>query len=127
MLIEELLEKLVADGGSDLHISSGLPPAARIDGKLKRYDYPPLSPDDVETLLFPMLSNEQRRTLEQNWELDFSYGIEGLSRSGLTSIKIKATMQLHSEQLLQLFLHLINSVYLKLSEKQLINRVDWFL
>ena len=80
MLIEELLEKLVADGGSDLHISSGLPPAARIDGKLTRYDYPPLSPDDVETLLFPMLSNEQRRTLEQNWELDFSYGIEGLSR-----------------------------------------------
>ena len=31
MLIEELLEKLVADGGSDLHISSGLPPAARIE------------------------------------------------------------------------------------------------
>ena len=32
MLIEELLEKLVADGGSDLHISANLPPAARIDG-----------------------------------------------------------------------------------------------
>ena len=89
MLIEELLEKLVADGGSDLHISSGLPPAARIDGKLKRYDYPPLSPDDVETLLFPMLSNEQRRTLEQNWELDFSYGIEGLSRFRVNFYKDK--------------------------------------
>ena len=89
MLIEELLEKLVADGGSDLHISSGLPPAARIDGKLQRYDYPPLSPDDVETLLFPMLSNEQRRTLEQNWELDFSYGIEGLSRFRVNFYKDK--------------------------------------
>ena len=89
MLIEELLEKLVAGGGSDLHISSGLPPAARIDGKLKRYDYPPLSPDDVETLLFPMLSNEQRRTLEQNWELDFSYGIEGLSRFRVNFYKDK--------------------------------------
>ena len=89
MLIEELLEKLVADGGSDLHISSGLPPAARIDGKLQRYDYPPLSPDDVETLLFPMLSNEQRRTLEQTWELDFSYGIEGLSRFRVNFYKDK--------------------------------------
>ena len=89
MLIEELLEKLVADGGSDLHISANLPPAARIDGTLKRYDMPPLSPDDVETLLFPMLSNEQRRTLEQNWELDFSYGIEGLSRFRVNFYKDK--------------------------------------
>ena len=89
MLIEELLEKLVNDGGSDLHISSNLPPVVRIDGKLKRYDYPPLTADDVETLLFPMLSNEQRRTLEQNWELDFSYGIEGLSRFRVNFYKDK--------------------------------------
>jgi twitching motility protein PilT len=89
MLIEELLEKLVELGGSDLHISSNLPPAARIDGTLQRMDYPPLSPDDVEALLFPMLSNEQRRTLEQNWELDFSYGIEGLSRFRVNFYKDK--------------------------------------
>lgn len=89
MLIEELLEKLVELGGSDLHISSNLPPAARIDGKLQRLDYPPLSPDDVEALLFPMLSNEQRRTLEQTWELDFSYGIEGLSRFRVNFYKDK--------------------------------------
>ncbi|MDR1327681.1 MAG: type IV pilus twitching motility protein PilT, partial [Heliobacteriaceae bacterium] len=89
MLIEELLEKLVAAGGSDLHISSGLPPIIRVDGKLERCDYPPLSPDDVETLLFPMLSNEQRRRLEQEWELDFSYGIEGLSRFRVNFYKDK--------------------------------------
>ncbi len=89
MVIEELLEKLVNDGGSDLHISSNLPPVARIDGKLLRYNYPPLAPEDVESLLFPMLSNEQRRTLEQTWELDFSYGIEGLSRFRVNIYKDK--------------------------------------
>ena len=89
MVIEELLEKLVKDGGSDLHISSNLPPAIRVDGKLTRVDMEPLSPDDVENLLFPMLSNEQRRTLEQNWELDFSYGIEGLSRFRVNFYKDK--------------------------------------
>lgn len=89
MVIEELLEKLVSEGGSDLHISSNLPPAIRVDGKLKRMDCPPLSPDDVETLLFPMLSNEQRRKLEQEWELDFSYGIEGLSRFRVNIYKDK--------------------------------------
>ena len=87
--IEELLQELVDDNGSDLHISSGLPPCARIDGKLRRMDYPPLTPDQVETLLFPMLSNEQRRRLEQEWELDFSYGIEGLSRFRVNFYKDK--------------------------------------
>lgn len=87
--ISELLEKLVTQGGSDLHISTNLPPAIRVDGKLKRLDYPPLSPEQVENLLFPMLSNEQRRRLEQEWELDFSYGIEGLSRFRVNFYKDK--------------------------------------
>ena len=87
--IEELLRELVESGGSDLHISSALPPCVRIDGKLKRMDYPPFSPDQVENLLFPMLSNEQRRRLEQEWELDFSYGIEGLSRFRVNFYKDK--------------------------------------
>lgn len=89
MLIEELLELVVAQKGSDLHISSGLPPVIRVDGKLQRTDQPPLSPDDVETLLFPMLSNDQRRRLEQEWELDFSYGIQGLSRFRVNFYKDK--------------------------------------
>ncbi|MBR5555567.1 type IV pilus twitching motility protein PilT [bacterium] len=89
MVIEDLLETLVKEGGSDLHVSSNLPPAIRVDGKLVRLDMEPLSPDEVETLLFPMLSNEQRRTLEQVWELDFSYGIEGLSRFRVNIYKDK--------------------------------------
>lgn len=89
MLIEEILEKVVDMKGSDLHISAGLPPVIRIDGILHRLDASPLSPDDVETLLFPMLSNEQRRKLEQEWELDFSYGIQGLSRFRVNFYKDK--------------------------------------
>ena len=45
--IEELLKTLVENNGSDLHISSSLPPCMRVDGKLKRMDYPPLTPDKV--------------------------------------------------------------------------------
>lgn len=89
MLIEEFLEKVVEKKGSDLHISAGLPPIVRVDGKLERLPSPPLSPDDVEVLLFPMLSNEQRRKLEQEWELDFSYGIQGLSRFRVNFYKDK--------------------------------------
>lgn len=80
MLIEEVLELTVKKGASDLHISADLPPVLRIDGQLIRTNMEVLSADDVETLIFPILTNEQRRNLEQNWELDFGYGLHGLGR-----------------------------------------------
>ena len=80
MVIEDLLRELVERHGSDLHISNALPPVMRIDGQLVKKDMEPLTSEQVENLLFPMLSNEQRRRLEQDWELDFSYGIAGLCR-----------------------------------------------
>ena len=89
MLIEDLLKELVERKGSDLHISNALPPIARIDGKLVRMDYDPLTPEGVESLLFPMMSNEQRRRLEQEWELDFSYGVEGIGRFRVNFYKDK--------------------------------------
>ena len=89
MIIEDLLKELVEKGGSDLHISNKLPPVMRIDGKLVRADYPPLTAEEVENLLFPMMSNEQRRHLEQEWELDFSYGVEGIGRFRVNFYKDK--------------------------------------
>ena len=98
MLIEELLERTVVMKGSDLHVSAGLPPVVRVDGTLQRLNEPPLSPDDVETLLFPMLSNESRRKLEQEWELDFSYGIEGVGRFRVNFYKKSSCENSYSAQ-----------------------------
>jgi len=80
MLIEEVLELAVTKGASDIHISANLPPVLRIDGRLYRTNLPVLSSDDVETVIFPILSNDQRRELEQNWELDFGYSLQGVGR-----------------------------------------------
>ena len=80
MVIEDLLEEVLSVGASDLHLSVGQPPVFRIDGNLIRTKYEPLSGPAIEALLFPMLSNEQRRVLEQTWELDFSYGVHGIGR-----------------------------------------------
>ena len=80
MQIEDLLQLTVDQRASDLHISVGLPPVLRIDGKLLRSSIPPLTSKDMESLIFPMLTNDQRRTLEQNWELDMSYGVSKLGR-----------------------------------------------
>lgn len=89
MIIEDLLKELVEAGGSDLHISSGLPPIKRVDGNLERMKYDPLTSEEVERLLFPMMSNDQRRRLEQDWELDFSYGVKGIGRFRVNFYKDK--------------------------------------
>lgn len=78
--MEQLIKIVFEKKASDLHISVGLPPILRIDGRLTRLDYPPFTHDQVEKIIFDMLSNEQRRLLEQNWELDCSYGVEGIGR-----------------------------------------------
>lgn len=80
MLLEDLLQQVFERKASDLHLSQGLPPVMRVDGKLVRCEYPPLSKEDAQRLIFGMLTNEQRRVLEQNWDLDCSYGIQGLGR-----------------------------------------------
>ena len=64
MLIEELLEDAVGKGASDIHISANLPPVFRIDGKLIRTNMEALTAENVETLVFPILNNEQRRKLD---------------------------------------------------------------
>ena len=91
MLIEELLEEAVSKGASDIHISSNLPPVFRIDGNLVRTNLAPLTSDNVETLVFPILNNEQRRKLEQDWELDMSYGIHGIGRFRVNIYKNRGT------------------------------------
>ena len=91
MIIDDLLKEVLAYGASDLHVSAGLPPVIRVDGNLLRTQYKNLTPDEVEDLLFPMLNNEQRRNLEQNWELDMSYGISGVGRFRVNIYKNRNT------------------------------------
>lgn len=80
LMIEDLMEQLVEMGGSDMHIQAGAPIYFRISGKLGPIDDEPLSPQESQRLIFSMLNNSQRKELEQNWELDCSYGVKGLAR-----------------------------------------------
>jgi twitching motility protein PilT len=91
MLMEELLQQVTDLKASDLHLSVGLPPVVRTDGKLVRLEYPPLNKETCQRLVFSMLNNEQRRTLEQDWELDFSYGVNDVGRFRVNVYKERGT------------------------------------
>jgi twitching motility protein PilT len=80
LMIEDLMEQLVEMGGSDMHIQAGAPIYFRASGKLAPISNESLTPQECQRLIFSMLNNTQRKELEQNWELDCSYGVKGLAR-----------------------------------------------
>jgi twitching motility protein PilT len=91
LMIEDLMEQVVTSGGSDLHISAGLPPYIRVSGHLAPTEHEALTAEQCQRLIFSMLNNTQRKTLEQNWELDCSYGVRGLARFRVNVYKDRGT------------------------------------
>ena len=79
--IDDLLETMVALGASDLHVTVGSHPVIRLNGSLERLEqFPRLSADDTQRLLYRILSTEQQKHLEINRQIDVSYSIPGLAR-----------------------------------------------
>src|SRR5258708_17090388 len=79
--IDELLEHAVGLGASDLHITVGTPPAARIRGHLQRLEgMEPLNAEQTQTLLYRILSTEQQKRLEIDRQIDLAYDVPGLCR-----------------------------------------------
>ncbi|PSB18712.1 type IV pili twitching motility protein PilT [Phormidesmis priestleyi ULC007] len=91
LMIEDLMEQLIEMGGSDLHLTAGLPPYFRISGHLQPIGDQVLSAEECQRLIFSMLNNTQRKNLEQNWELDCSYGVRGLARFRVNVYKDRGT------------------------------------
>ena len=80
LMIEDLMEQLLQGGGSDLHLSAGQPPYGRFNGQLRPMTEQPLGEEHCNKLIFSLLNNSQRKTLEQTWELDCAYGLKGIAR-----------------------------------------------
>ena len=78
--LNKLLSLMVENGSSDLHITPGVPPMLRIDGKLVPVKHPPMNPTETKDLCYSVLTDMQKHRFEENWELDFSFGVEGLGR-----------------------------------------------
>ncbi|UQD52906.1 type IV pili twitching motility protein PilT [Bacillus methanolicus] len=65
---------------SDIHLTVGVPPVFRIHGELKRYGKDPLAPSDTEGMARAIIPENMWEQFKKKGELDFSYGIPGISR-----------------------------------------------
>lgn len=78
--LHALLKTMIEQNASDLHITTGSPPLLRLDGKLIPIKAPKLSPTDTKKLAYSVLTESQKQRLEENLEVDLSFGIKNLAR-----------------------------------------------
>ena len=79
--VDDLLTVTVERDASDLHLTAGSPPVIRVNGRLERVPgHENLTPEEIRTLMYRILSTEQQKFLETRRQIDFSHSIPGLAR-----------------------------------------------
>ncbi len=78
--IDKLFYILKERKGSDLHISVGAPPLIRVSGDLIPVTNSILPPAETRKLLYEIMTENQQKRFEEEFEIDFAYAIQGLAR-----------------------------------------------
>jgi twitching motility protein PilT len=78
--LQQLLKTMVEYGGTDLHITTETAPQVRIDGRMVPLKLPPLDAAQTRWLCYGIMTDQQKHRLEEDLEVDFSFGLQGVSR-----------------------------------------------
>jgi len=75
-----ILQQMIQQNGSDLHLKVGRPPTLRIDGELSPLQLPPMRPEDLKSLAEQLMTPKQVKEYTENKESDFAIGVPGIGR-----------------------------------------------
>lgn len=78
--LQQLLKTMVEYGGTDLHITTDSAPQIRIDGRMVPLKLPPLDSAQTRWLCYSVMTDQQKHRLEEDLEVDFSFGLQGVAR-----------------------------------------------
>jgi len=90
--VVELLKQAKEAGASDLHITVGIPPKRRVNGKLITMDYPRMMPDNTMEALLEVMNEQQRLKFEEKGELDMSFSVPEMGRFRVNAFKQRGTV-----------------------------------
>ena len=80
-MLVELLAETAARGGSDLHLTAGVPPSVRVDGSLLRLEErPALTPEVAARLACSPFTSGQRARFEGGEDIDLAFAVPGVAR-----------------------------------------------
>ena len=92
--VEELLRTAKEAGASDVHITVGIPPKMRVNGKLIAMNYPRMAPADTLQAVLEIMNETQREKFEERCEYDMSFYIPELGRFRVNAFKQRGTVAL---------------------------------
>lgn len=93
MNIHDMLQMVIDQTSSDLHIMVGVPPTLRVDGTLVPISgAPALNKEQAEGLVFPLMTNEQKDYVTVNKEIDFGYQFKDRGRFRVNVYNNKGTI-----------------------------------
>ena len=92
--VEELLRTAKEAGASDVHITVGIPPKMRVNGKLIAMNYPRMAPADTLQAVLEIMNETQREKFEERGEYDMSFSIPELGRFRVNAFKQRGTVAL---------------------------------
>ena len=75
-----VLQQMVQQGASDLHLKVGRPPTLRVNGDLSPLQLPPMRPEDLKSLAEQVMTPKQVKEFADNKEADFAIGVPGIGR-----------------------------------------------
>ena len=87
--MSDLLHLMVQEGGSDLHIRVGVPPAMRLHGILQKVDGPALTNDTSEELMRSITSDDSIQEVRERGGADFAFAFGELARFRVSVFKEK--------------------------------------
>ncbi|OHB62740.1 MAG: type IV pili twitching motility protein PilT [Planctomycetes bacterium RBG_13_50_24] len=74
--IKTILENVIENGASDLHINVGMPPILRRNTELTELDFPAISNEDAKEMVLSMIGPNRYKKFEENKDLDFSTNLD---------------------------------------------------
>ena len=93
--IEELLQRTVSAGASDLHLKVGSPPVIRVAGELRRlHGLPTLRPNDTESYAQTIFTQRAVREFKERGEADFAWGRPDLGRFRVTAFRQRGSVSM---------------------------------
>ena len=91
--IEEILKEAKLKGASDVHITVGVPPKMRLNGKLIAMEsYGKMMPSDTQEIAYEVTNDKQKQLLEENGQHDLSFAIMGVGRFRLNIFKQRGSI-----------------------------------
>ena len=89
---KSILQNMIQQGASDVHLKVGRPPTLRVDGHMVSLEMPPLTQDDLRSLAEQIMAPKNIKEFSENKESDFALAVPGVGRFRVNAYQQRGTI-----------------------------------